>query len=214
MKNILRSATILFLALIATGCATTRGVMEVVTAETSNPDSGTAVRIASVVDSRTFQIAPPRPDIPSLKGGEIHDPAITSRAIARKRNTFGKALGDILLPEGQTVMDLVATSVTNGLREGGYRVLSESDPGYAEAVPLDVDIQRFWGWFQPGFWQLKLHYVARISVRGPVKPFTHGVIFESNVERGYQVASEGNWRETIDANLDELNRKIVGAVRR
>ena len=151
MKTMQRSLILLAIAILVSGCATTRGVLEIEAEESVNPESGQAVKIVQVVDSREFQIAPPQPDIPSLKNDEINDPAITSRAIARKRNTFGKAMGDILLPEGQTIMDLVSSSLAKGLRENGFRVLEESDAEYAVAAPIEVDIEKFWGWFQPGF---------------------------------------------------------------
>ena len=163
-------------------------------------------------DLREFQINPRQADIPSLKNNEINDPSITSRAIARKRNSFGKAMGDILLPEDQTVMDLVADSLTRALRENGYRVLGESDPDFAAAAPLEVAIDRFWGWFQPGFWQLKLHFSTAIQVKGPIDPFANGMTFASDVAKDFQVANTSNWRETIEASLDELNLRIDEAL--
>ena len=208
MKRSSWSVLLIVVAFVVSGCATTRGVLEVAEEESVNPDSGQAVKIVQVVDTREFQIDPPQPDIPSLKNNEVNDPAITSRAIARKRNSFGAAMGDILLPEGQTVMGLVSSSLAKGLRENGFRVVSESDPDFASAAPLEVEIAKFWGWFQPGFWQLKLHYVTAITVTGPVAIFTDSEAFSSDVELGFQVASSSNWTETIDASLAALNQEI------
>ena len=212
MKKIGHSILIAAVFVLVTGCATTRGVLEVTSAESVNPDSGQAVKIVSVQDLREFQINPRQADIPSLKNNEINDRSITSRAIARKRNSFGKAMGDILLPEDQTVMDLVASSLARGLRESGYRVLDEADPDFASAAPLEVTIETFWGWFQPGFWQLKLHFETGITVTGPIEPFAAGKSFASDVEKGFQVANTSNWLETINASLDELNRRIGEAL--
>jgi hypothetical protein len=213
MKTMQNSLILLAIAILVSGCATTRGVLEIEAEESVNPESGQAVKIVQVVDLREFQTAPPEPDIPSLKNNEIDDPAITSRAIARKRNTFGQAMGDILLPEGQTVMGLVSSSLAKGLRENGFRVLEESAAEYAAAAPIAVDIEKFWGWFQPGFWQLKLHYVTSITVSGPVGPFADVVTFSSDVEMGFQTASSGNWQQTIDASLDELNDEITATLK-
>lgn len=91
------------------GCATTRSEISVETNDGINSQKGMAVRIDAVKDARVFQIKPPNPDIPSLKDDGILNKAITSRAIARKRNTYGKGLGDVLLPEGQTVAGLTET---------------------------------------------------------------------------------------------------------
>jgi len=177
--------------------------------ETNNPSTGDAIKFVRVSDLRQFQIDPPQPDIPSLMNDEIDDPLITSRAIARKRNSYGMALGDILLPEGQTVMKLVESSLAKGLRENGYRVISQGDPGHQEAVPIEVDIEKFWGWFQPGFWTVKLHFETLIRLKGLFGPFIDGEEFDSNVERSCMAATEENWLLTIHASLDELNNDIV-----
>jgi hypothetical protein len=80
------SAACLLVALFAIGCATSRGVVPAPTLASANPASGPAVKILRVADLRKFEVAPREPSTPSLQGGEIHDPAITARAIARKRN--------------------------------------------------------------------------------------------------------------------------------
>jgi len=91
-----------------------------------------------VTDQRTFEAS----SIPSLKEeADLTNRAITVRAIARKRGGFGMALGDIVLPEGQTVEGLVKDAVIRSLRESGYRVVDESDA---------ADIDQFLSWFSPG----------------------------------------------------------------
>ena len=85
--------------------------------ETNNPSTGDAIKFVRVSDLRQFQIDPPQPDISSLMNDEIDDPLITSRAIARKRNSYGMALGDILLPEGKTVMKLVEAALPRDLEK-------------------------------------------------------------------------------------------------
>lgn len=66
----------------------------------------------SAVDERVFQIDPRSADIPSLKNDEeVNDASITQRAIGRKRNGFGKGLGDVVLPSGRTVSQLVGNAV-------------------------------------------------------------------------------------------------------
>ena len=67
--------------------------------------NGKEIFIESVTDERIFQENPKSQDIPSLGlGGSANaTEIIRKRAIGRKRNTYGKALGDILLEEGQTV---------------------------------------------------------------------------------------------------------------
>ena len=191
------------------GCATSRGVIDVNEEVASNPAAGVDVKIVRVDDKRRFEIDPRQANIPSLKNDEIHDKAITSRAIARKRNSYGKALGDILLPEGKTVMSLVEDSLTNGLRENGFRVLDEGDVGYDNAAPIEVDIEKFWGWFSPGFWKIGINFEILLQIWGPIDPFVDGESFDSQVKMTFMAAGEDNWIETIDAALEALNRDIA-----
>jgi len=191
--------------LALSACATSRGVLDVERAVDENPATGQPVTFARVSDNRKFEIAPPIPSIPSLKGGEVGNPAITSRAIARKRGGFGQALGDILLPEGDTVAGIVQEALTDAFRDRGYRVVSESDPDFAEAVPLEVDIERFWGWFQPGFWQVKIHYESLIHVKGDIGPYVEGKSYEKQTEIGTQMATGEVWLRAVSTNLDELS---------
>ena len=194
---------------VFSGCATSRGVIDVQEEVVANPETGVAVKFSRVTDVRRFEINPRQADIPSLKNNEIDDPAITSRAIARKRNGYGKALGDILLPEGRTVAGLVEGSLTKGLRENGYRVLTVGDEGFEDAVPIEVDIEKFWGWFSPGFWSIGINFETLLRLTGPAGPFVDGEEFDSKVERKFQTAGTGNWQTTIRASLDELNRDIA-----
>lgn len=208
MKTIIKLSLVTLMLMIATGCATSRGVLDIPDEASANPDEGQSVKFVRVTDKREFQLKPPQADIPSLKNGEINDPAITERAIARKRNTYGQALGDILLPEGRTVMDVVENRLSEGFKENGYRVLRDSEDGYDTAVPIEVDIKRFWGWFSPGFWSLGINFKTSIIVTAPVKGFSDGVEFDSEVQKRFQTASGKNWQQVIDLSLVELNNDI------
>lgn len=151
MRRLVLVVPLLACLFVATGCATTRGVIDVPATMGANPPSGPAVRIDRVTDRRVFEIDPRQANIPSLMNdAEIKDPKITSRAIARKRGGFGKALGDILLPEGRTVMKVVEEALTRSLQDAGYRVVSKQDPEAATAIPVEADIEQILGVFSAG----------------------------------------------------------------
>ncbi len=201
-------ASSLLLVLLA-GCATSRGVVVTPIVQSANPESGAAVKLVRVTDARKFELAPRTPSIPSLKGGEINDPAVSSRAIARKRNSYGKALGDILLPEGDTVSELVAATLKKGLREGGFRVLDEGDSGFDTAVPLEADIEKFWMWFSPGFWAIHMEFDGLVRLKGGIAPFDDSEEFKASARVGAQAATENQWMKTLQLGLDDLHRNIV-----
>lgn len=215
-KYSLRIAGLAMLAgLLGSGCATNRGILDVRVTEPQNPASGRAVVIARVTDSRVFELAPLEPSIPSLKGGEIGDKAITSRAIARKRNGYGMAIGDILLPEGRTVEALVREALVKSFREAGYRVIdgTASANDKANATPIEADIEQFWSWVTPGFWALTMEFEAKVRIKGDVPSFKNGETVRGYVELHTQAAGTRAWENTInkgiDEFIDEVRKRIV-----
>lgn len=208
MRKMVKFILVTLMLVLAAGCATSRGVIDITDEVSANPAEGQAIKFVRVTDKRGFQLNPPQADIPSLKNGEIDDPVITERAIARKRNSYGKALGDILLPEGKTVMDVVENRLSEGFRENGYRVITDKDDGYDTATSIEVDINKFWGWFSPGFWSLGINFVTSIIVTAPIDGFSEGVEFDSEVQKRFQTGSSGNWTTVINLSLDELNKDI------
>jgi hypothetical protein len=206
------AASLLGLLLLA-GCATSRGVVAAPELTSANPESGPAVKIVRVTDARKFEVAPPDPSTPSLKGGEIGDAAITSRAIARKRNSFGQALGDILLQEGDTVAELTGDALKKGLRGGGFRVLESGDPGWDQAIPLEVDIDKLWMWFSPGFWAIHIEFAALVRVKGGIVPFDDGKEFTGYVRVGAQASTEKQWMKTLSLGLEDLQSNVSRTLR-
>lgn len=201
------STTILFLGfmlLFLAGCAGSRGVLDVRVTLPENSKAVKAIKIVRVTDDRVFELRPKIASIPSLKGGEINNKALTLRAIARKRNMYGMALGDILLPEGRTVEDLVKEALIRAFRESEYRVIDKSDMAYSNAIPIEVDINQFWSWFTPGMWSVKLEFESRIKITGDVPGFANG-----NEVRGYVLLHSGGagtrqWMNTLNKGITNL----------
>ncbi|HYC55613.1 MAG TPA: flagellar biosynthesis protein [Candidatus Binatia bacterium] len=191
----------------ASGCATSRGVLDIRQPSLANPATGPAIKIVEVRDQRKFEVAPNQPSIPSLKDRDIGNKPLRSRAIARKRNTYGAALGDILLPEGRTVEQLTREALTAGLREGGIRVVEPGDVDYDSAVPFEADIEKFWSWFTPGFWAITLEFQSEVRVSSAVAGLSptavtlHGAASDSG-----QAATGGAWQKVMNAGLADLVR--------
>jgi hypothetical protein len=199
--------------LLVSGCATNRGIVDVRITGSQNPTSGPAVKILRVTDKRVFEKAPRVASIPSLKGGGIDDKSITSRAIARKRNTYGKALGDILLPEGRTVENLVREALTKSFREAGYRVIDGAPGLNGKVMPVEADIEQFWAWVTPGFWAVSMEFEAKVNIKGDVPPFKNGETVRGYVELHTQAAGTRAWVNTInkgmEAFVDEVKNRLA-----
>ena len=192
---------------LGSGCATNRGILDVRIDVPQDPESGKVVKIARVTDRRVFEEAPPNPSTPSLKGMEIGDPAITVRAIARKRNGYGKAIGDILLPEGRTVEDLVREALVKSFREAGYRVVAD-DAKADKAASIEADIEQFWAWFTPGFWAVTLEFEAKVNIKGNVKAFKEGKMVRGYVLLHSQAAVTGAWLNTLNKGLENFTGEV------
>lgn len=196
---------------MVTGCATSRSVVSVGAQgsyNNANPAEGVAVKIETV-DARTFEMKPPTPDIPSLKDGAITNQATTSRAIGRKRNGYGRALGDILLPEGQTVAQVAGDAIEHGFRQSGYRVLKTGDAGYERAISVSAKIKQYWAWVDIGFWALTLHSRAEVVLTSSLAGLESGLVVESEAQKQSGAAFETDWQDIATKGLTELTSEIA-----
>jgi hypothetical protein len=213
----LRPLLALGLGLTLSACATTRGEMSLAVPETASvaaaPTGATGgdrvVVIESVQDLRVFEENPRDPSIPSLKKGSdyVLDAEGRKRAIARKRNGYGKAMGDILLEGEETVETLSRDLVVRGLAERGYRVLAEGETAPADALRVKVGVREFWAWFSPGFWSVSMEAKLRLDLemQGPdgARRFS---VPAYGINKG-QSGREANWRVAYDRAFEDYMAK-------
>lgn len=199
----------LLAVLVMTGCATSRSEIRLSAAPA--PDAavlGSEVVIRSIEDVRVFEEAPAHPGTPSLGwGGAGAAPAdVKARAIGRKRNTYGKALGDVLLEPGDSVIDVVRQHLSTALSSSGYRVVDAAQAS-PSALQLDVRIDKFWAWFQPGFWQITLNgdIATQLSFEGHAQPYSVSV---SALDKR-QAAHDRAWVEILDMALAQYRAAVA-----
>ncbi|WP_350575164.1 flagellar biosynthesis protein [Pseudomonas sp. HY2-MNA-CIBAN-0224] len=154
------------------------------------------------VDERNFQIKPRSADIPSLKNDEITDKSITERAIARKRDGFGKAYGDVLLPPGLTVSGVVSEAVASAYRQAGYEVVP--DAGARDVTKVKVHIVEFWGWLSPGFFSLAVNNKSHLRIES-LEAADLKVV--TRKRESMQVVTETDWKEITEGGLKEITRE-------
>jgi len=174
----------------------------------ANP-AAKAVKIVEVTDKRVFEARPSSPSTPSLENAaDIKNAKITERAIARKRGGYGNALGDIVLPEGRSVAGLVRSATEKALRDKGYRVVAEGSPEYASAIPVSVEVNKFWAWFKPGFAAITIECEAMVTVTSDafMPPTPHPVLSDAK-DSGF-AALESMWIKVISQNLGDLSDKM------
>ncbi len=203
--------TITILSLLLGGCATNRGIVSLQIPESSmaTQSNGKTIFIKSVTDNRSFQQKPSSPDIPSLGfgGAENASNELKKRAIARKRNAYGKALGDILLEENQTVESIIRKSLTKSFHELGYEVIAKKENLKEDTIIVDTSIEKFWSWMNPGFWAITLSSEIETKITFTNhKEETKEIYVKS--QGNYQVASGGNWIEIMNKSLQQYNDKV------
>lgn len=201
-------------AVVLSGCATNRGEMRLDVAQSANGGAGRTAFVDEVVDARVFENEPSDPSVPSLKGktGASADPAIKAKAIARKRNGFGQALGDIMLEDDQTVVGVTRDLLRAALASAGYRVVESRDQLGSDGIEVDARIEKFWGWFTPGFWSVTME--ARIET--PLVVTADGQQRELAI-RAYgknsgQSGREGNWVEAYRRTFEDYKAKAADAL--
>lgn len=204
VRRILGVAALVLLA----GCATNRAEVDVdvlppATTQAPAPSNGKVVYI-SAVDERVFQIKPTRFDVPSLKYDEIDDKSITERAIARKRNNYNMAIGDVLLPKGRTVSQLVGDAVASAYRQAGYEVVSAPTTGNAKEV--NVKIIEFWSWSgAEGVLDkvIRNQSVLQINTTGAPE-YTVKTLVQENAK----VVTDKDWKKITEAGLEAIVQDI------
>jgi hypothetical protein len=202
------------IALFLSGCATSRSTIDVSVLQPQQVPTKGFAKILEVKDMRRFVPAPSDPSVPSLQNtSEINNPAITSRAVARKRGGYGKAFADILLPEGRTVEQVVREAATKALAEKGYAVVSERSPEFSQASPVNIEIQQFWSWFSPGFFQVSVEFLGVVLLKGDVLAEGH----EQPV-RGYSIvkamaATDSQWQEVLQNGVQDLIEKMKAKIK-
>ena len=203
VRKILAVAALVLLA----GCATNRAEVDVLRPgdpQTPAPSNGKKVYI-SAVDDRVFQIKPSSSDIPSLKYDEIDDKSITERAIARKRNNFNMAIGDVLLPEGRTVSELVGNAVATAYRQAGYEVVSS--PGARDVSEVKVNIIEFWSWYSAeGVLDKVLRNKSLLQIKAPGTPVQ---TVKTLVSENVKVATDTDWKTITESGLEAITQETL-----
>lgn len=210
-RNVVRFA-LLFVCAALAGCATSRSEIKlsspVAPPSSSTASTGRTAVIVSVMDERVFEQAPPEPSTPSLgfEGADQASAEIKSRAIGRKRNGYGKALGDVLLQSGQTVEGVVRENLGVALEQAGYQVKGEDAAGPSPLL-ITVHIKQFWAWLQPGFWSITLNtnIVTDLDLSGTAAPTTINV----HTEESRQIATEEAWMEIVAKALEDYRAQVV-----
>jgi hypothetical protein len=207
MKKIPVLAVSLLVCFFMSGCVVGRRTvaLSVPTAPSvGQPTKGTIV-LKTVVDNRKFENNPSEPSTPSIDGDVTKLSAEQRKAfIGRQRNGFGRAMGDIAMPAGQTVETQTYDLIKQALSRRGYAVVAQGD----SKDSADVSIDEFWAWFTPGF--ATISFESRITCKLTVR---HGDQVQNLTISGHglnvgQIASDANWALAYARGFDDFLSKL------
>jgi hypothetical protein len=208
-------AVLLASAMLA-GCATSRSELKIAGPAASTVAKVTKQRtvvIRSVRDERQFAEKPSDPSTPSLGFGGAAQAvdAVKARAIGRKRNSFGQALGDVLMDEGQTVAGVVRDNVSAAFRDAGYRVAADPVSAGPDPLLVDVRVKKFWSWITPGF--MTITVAANIDTDVLVSDGGAPTLVSVTSRDDRMAVTESAWTEIVQKALvsyrSEAGRKFA-----
>ena len=192
----------LSLVALLAGCAGTAIVPGPSAGVLDNPSSGVAVRIDRVEDMRAFQSSAARTLTPSLRGQD--DPAARSRVIGRATTQAARPGANIFVVPGTTVEEMVEDALGRALRQAGFRVVEEGDPGHDAAIGLEVDIEQFWMKQSLPTESPSTEVEIEARIFGNLPGLEVGALVETHervVRGGF---SRRMWRQVLDLGLDEF----------
>ena len=171
---------------------------------TENPETGIAVKIASVEDRRDFQDFVGSGLTPTLTDD---DPAQRARAVGRDTTLMGSAGPNVLLAPDSSVEQIVSDAVARALRAAGFRVLVAGDPGFEQAPPLTLGIEQLWMMNDPGMPIAWVDAEIRVRISGPLPGLEGGAVVSARKKLSRGGWALEMWQETLGKALDQLTEK-------
>ena len=171
----------------------------------ANGSSRGDICVTSVTDARQFQNKPSDPSTPSIDG-DVHTLSAEQKSlmIGRQRNTYGMAMGDIALPDGDSVTQRAKLLVEEALKHRGYKI--SSDPTATNSASVTID--EFWAWFTPGFFSVSFEARVYCTITLKRADGSAKIIIQGyGINRG-QIASDANWQLAYDRAFDDFMNKF------
>jgi hypothetical protein len=126
--------------------------------------------------------------------------------------TFGKGLGDILLNEGQTVESVIHGSLRQAFIESGYIVIENKDNMSKRSQIVEVEVNKFWSWMNPGFWAITLSTEIETDITIKGSGTDKKTIYVKAADH-FQTGVEGNWVSVMNTALKEYISEIKAKFR-
>jgi Uncharacterized lipoprotein len=167
---------------------------------------GKSVFVRNVTDDRVFSKSSDSAASPSLES-DVDNPEIRNRAITRKYNAYGMALGDVLLEPGQTVTAQVGDTLRQAFQGAGYTIVT-APGGNPAPIIVDVRVKQFWTWRKLGFTAITLiaDIETELTIAGPK---TQQALIKAHVEDDRVVAAPSATTESLQQALTAYRTEAI-----
>ena len=197
MLKIIRILSFITLFTLLTGCAVGTSELQLVEPELSLKDvSATkSVFVNLPTDNRVFNPQTKDPSVPSTEP--------SNKAVGRKRNTWGAALGDFALAGDQTVNSLVKVALEKAFESNGFKVINNKADIAKSTLVVDSQITKFWTWSNPGFSHITLS--ANIETDVEIKDSRKSeekIKIEGRYSEGFQLGLTSNFQKVLQKAYD------------
>ena len=121
-----------------------------------------------------------------------------------------------MLPEGRTVEQLGHDVVTKALAERGYSVVDEKSPEFSNALPLHVEIHKFWSWGTV-IPTVSLEFEGILVLRGEALIGSEGQRVRGYARSEFGSGSRttwGDWQKTTHSAIVDLTENVKAKIRR
>ncbi len=117
----------------------------------------------------------------------------------------------VLLSTQSDVRALASTAVAQGLRRKGYRVIDGAEAAAADAIPIEIDIREFWGWFEEDTARRSMYLRTRLVLTSAHPAFENGRVIESltRLNTGSRFPTGRNWRNTLIVGFERLIDRVA-----
>ena len=117
-----------------------------------------------------------------------------------------------MLANGLTSENLIKNIVSQAFVDSGYRIVTE-DPDN-KAVHVDIVVDKFWGWFSPGFWTISVYAYTELTL-----DMKHDLKSEKihvyQTKRRRSLAATGSlWQDVFLKNLYDVKMDIRDKIQR
>lgn len=98
--------------------------------------------------------------------------------------------------------------VEQGLRARGFTV----GPAGTGDASVAIDVNKFWGWFSPGFATISFEAQIETSLKVTRAGETRSVVVNGYGKNVGQVASDANWQKAFSLAFDDFLKNAASAL--